>query len=148
MGQMNIAGIYAYIHKTLRNDSKIQEMLGIFPSSTPEDMEVKIQKRKKPQNLLKDTLPIISFYKEPGERGINFLEYQFIIKFDIYTQDNVELAINIAERVCALFDDKSIAMKEGSFFKTEYVTSAEDNTDLENTYKYFIQIRTTIGLEE
>ncbi|ALA07161.1 hypothetical protein SECTIM467_31 [Brevibacillus phage SecTim467] len=148
MGKINVSDVYACIHQTLRNDPEIQSMLGLTADSSLEDMATKIQKRRKPQNLVQDNLPMISFYKNPGARGKNYLEYRFIVDFDIYTQDDVELATNIADRISHLFDDKYLGLQKGSVFKGQYVTSAEDDTDLENTYKYFTQIGLTVGIEE
>ncbi|MBD8498894.1 hypothetical protein [Paenibacillus arenosi] len=148
MGKINISAIYACIEQTLRNDSEIQAMLGLSQQSTPADWQLKIQKRKKPEKLAVEHFPILSFYKNPGSRGDNYLEYRFIVDFDIYTQGNVELATNIADRVVSLFDDKFLGLKQGSVFKGQYITSAEDDTDLANTYKYFTQIGLTIGIDE
>jgi hypothetical protein len=149
MGKINISDIYAYIHTTLRQDPEIISMLGLAADASLEDLATKIQKRKQPQNLVQHNLPLISFYKNPGARGTNYLEYRFIVDFDIYSQDDVELAINIADRIAQLFDDKFMSgLTKGSVFKGEYVTSAEDDTDLENTYKYFTQIGFTIGIDE
>lgn len=148
MGRINISDFYAYVHTTLRNDPQIQSMLGLSTTSTLTEMAIKIQKRKQPQNLVPNNLPLISFYKNPGERGENYLEYRFIVDFDIYTQDDVELALNISDRIVELFDDKYLPLLKGSVFKGVYVTSAEDGTDLANTYKYFTQIGFTIGIED
>lgn len=149
MGKLNISDVYAFIHKTLREDPVLQDLMGFTPSTTLEEMAMRIQKRRKPQNLVEENLPLISFYKNPGMRGgDNYLEYRTHFDFDIYTQDDVELAIQIADRISELFDDEYVGLKKGSYFKGEYLTSAEDNTDLENIYKYFTQIRYTLVIEE
>lgn len=149
MSKIRISDVYAYIHSTLREDPKIQTMLGLKATSSLTDKAMRIQKRKKPQNLVTGHLPLITFYKNPGSRGENYLEYRFIVDFDIYTQDDVELAIEISDRIAELFDDKFMTgVTTGSVFKGEYVTSAEDETDLKNAYKYFTQIGFTIGIDE
>ncbi|MFF2889451.1 hypothetical protein [Paenibacillus sp. NPDC057967] len=149
MGKINISDVYAYIHTTLRHDPRILELLGVAADATLEDLATRIQKRKKPQDVVQHNLPLISFYKNPGVRGENYLEYRFIVDFDIYTQDDVEVAIHIADRIAQLFDDKFMSgIKGGSVFKGQYTTSAEDDTDLANTYKYFTQIGFTIGIDE
>jgi hypothetical protein len=59
------------------------------------------------------------------------------------------LALNIADRIAQLFDDKFMSrLRKGNVFKGEYITSVESDTDLENTYKYFIPIGFTIGIDE
>lgn len=149
MGKINISDVYTFIHSTLCQDPKILYFLGLTADSSLGKLETRIQKRKKPQDLVGDNLPLISFYKKPGSRGENYLEYRFIVDFDIFTQNNVELAINIADRIAQLFDDKFISgVLEGSVFRGEYITSAEDDTNLANTYKYFTQIGFTIGIDE
>lgn len=149
MGSVRISDIYAYIHSILRDDPEIQSMLGLKSTATSEDFSTKIQKRKTPQGLVQENLPLISFYKNPGARGENYLEYRFNVDFDIYTQDDVELAIEIADRIAQLFDNKFMSgLKEGSVFKGEYVTSAEDETNPTNGYKYFTQLGFSIGLDE
>ncbi|MCM3132936.1 hypothetical protein M3629_09070 [Paenibacillus polysaccharolyticus] len=148
MGTISVSDVYAYIHSTLRQDPEIFAMLGLTVDTYLEDLETKIQKRKKPKDLVQHNLPLITFYKNPGARGENYQEYRFIVDFDIYTQDDVELAVNIADRICQIFDDQYFWMPKGSVFKGEYVTSAEDDIDLENTYKYFTQICFTIGIDK
>lgn len=149
MGKINISDVYAYIHTTLREDPEILALLGWATGASLEQLATRIQKRKKPQELVQHNLPLISFYKNAGHRGENYLEYRFIVDFDIYTQDDVELALNISDRITQLFDDQYMkGLRKGSVFKGEYVTSAEDDTDLTNTYKYFTQIGFTIGIDE
>jgi hypothetical protein len=148
VGTVDISNFYAYIHRVLRDDPKIRSMIGLNDSSSLEDAATRIQKRKKPQDLVSKNHPVITFYKNAGARGTNYLEYKFIVDFDVYTQNDVELALNINDRIIELFDDQYIGIAKGSFFKGQYITGAEDDTDMENKYKYFTQIGYTIGIEE
>lgn len=144
----SISDLYAVIHWTLRNDPKIKELLGLTDDSTLEDFAIKIQKRAKPKGIVDDNLPLIAFYVNPGSRGANPLEYITTFDFDIYTTDDVELAINIADRIKEIFEGQYPALPKGSTFKAEMTTCAEAPSDLDDTYKFFIQILFTLGLEE
>ncbi len=148
MSKLRISDVYAYIHKTIREDDEILRLMGLDKTSSADVLALRIQKRKKPQELVIHNLPLITFFKNPGVRGDNYLEYRFTVDFDIYTQDDVETAIDIADRMAQLFDNKFMSGVSGSSFKGEYITSAEDETDFKNSYKYFTQIGFTIGLEE
>lgn len=148
MSFLNISDVYACIHKTLREDAVIRQLMGFNDSTTPVEMAMRIQKRRKPVELVDNNLPLISFYKLPGQREFgNHLAYVTSFDFDIYTNDDVELAIGIADRINYLFDDKYLRLSKGSSFKGQYLTSAEDVTDLENIYKYFTQVEFTFGIE-
>jgi hypothetical protein len=144
----SISDLYAVIHWTLRNDEKIREYLGLDDTSTLEEFALKIQKRAKPKGLVEANLPLIAFYANPGSRGENPLEYITTFDFDIYTPDDVELALNIADRIKEIFEGQYLALPKGSNFKAEMTTCAEAPSDLSDTYKFFIQILVTLGIEE
>lgn len=148
MSFLNISDVYASIHQTLREDEVIRELMGFDETTTAVDMAMRLQKRKKPVELVADQFPLITFYKSPGQREYgNHLAYVTSFYFDIYTNDDVEVAIDIADRINYLFDDKYLRLSVGSSFKGQFVTAAEDDTDLENTYKYFTQVEFTFGIE-
>lgn len=117
------------------------------PTATSLDISTRLQKRREPVNMVDGNLPLVTFYKLPGSRGLNHLEYVTPFDFDIYTDGDVELAINIADRINYLFDGQYLSLARGSTFKAEYVTSAEDKSDLEDVFKYFTQISFTFGIE-
>jgi hypothetical protein len=148
MSCFNIADLYAVIHETLRLDPQIQSYLGLTSGSSMTDFNLHIQKRSKPMGLAAENLPIITFYTNPGSRGENPLEYVTVFDFDIYTSDDVELAINIADRIKDLLDNQYPRLSKGSVFQSRFVTCAEASTDLTNTYKFFTQILFTLGIEE
>jgi hypothetical protein len=148
MSFLYISDVYASIHKVLREDEVIRQLMGFDDTTTDVEMALRIQKRRFPVELVENNLPLITFYKLPGQREFrNHLAYVTAFDFDIYTKDDVELAIDIADRINYLFDGKFLPLPKGSSFKGQYITSAEDNTDLENTYKYFTQIEFTFGIE-
>ncbi|MCP8973166.1 hypothetical protein NMK43_08670 [Bacillus licheniformis] len=149
MSFLNISDVYACIHKTLREDEVIRQLMGFSENTTAIDMALRIQKRKKPIELVDGNLPMITFYKLPGQREFsNHLAYVTSFDFDIYTDDDVELAIDIADRINYLFDNKYLSyLPKGSSFKGQFVTAAEDESDLQNTYKFFTQVEFTFGIE-
>lgn len=148
MSKLRMSDIYACLHKTVREDAEILRLMGLTEDEPLDKLASSIQKRKKPKGVVINNLPLITFFKNPGAREENYLVYRFIVDFEIYTQDDVETAIDIADRITDLFDGKFLSGVTGSVFKGEYVTSAEDDTDLKNAYKYFVQIGFSIGLEE
>lgn len=142
-----MSDVYACIHKTLREDEVIRELMGFDENTTEVDMAIRIQKRRQPVDIVTDNFPMISFYKLPGQRGYNHLEYVTAFDFDIYTNDDVELAIDISDRINDLFDDRYLNLTKGSSFKGQYITSSEDVTDLDNCYKYYTQVLFTFGIK-
>lgn len=147
MSFLHISDVYASIHKTLREDEVIRSLMGFDETTSMLEMATRIQKRMRPTNLVEDNFPLITFYKLPGQREYNHLAYGTPFDFDVFTGDDVEVAVEIADRINYLFDDKFLNLPKGSSFKGQYLTSAEDSTDLENTYKYFTQVLFTLGIE-
>ncbi|MGG1263847.1 hypothetical protein [Brevibacillus laterosporus] len=147
MALLRMSDLYAYIHTVLREDRMIKDSLGLTDDLV--QASTKIQKKRKPTGLVKDNLPIISFYANPGMRGEeNFLEYVVPFDFDIYVlDDDSEIAINIADRINELIDSKFLGIPCGSSFQSEFLTMSEVETDLADTYKFFTQILFTIGIE-
>ncbi|WP_018884218.1 hypothetical protein [Paenibacillus massiliensis] len=148
MAKISISDVYDIIHANLREDPEILEMLGLEGDASPQKLAVRIQKRRNPKELEADNLPLISFFKIPGERGKSYLEYRFSVVFIVHTQDDVGLAVRIADRITELFDDRFMrGLKQVSFFG-QYITSAEDVSNPGKGYKYFTQIGFTIGIDE
>lgn len=148
MSFLQISDVYACIHKTLREDEVICRLMGFDEKTKPLTKAMRIQKRMNPTQLVEKNLPLITFYKMPGQREFgNHLAYVTAFDFDIYTHDDVELAVDIADRINYLFDEEYLKIQTGSSFKGQYLTSAEDRTDLTNTYKYFTQVEFTFGIE-
>lgn len=148
MSLLNMSNLYAYIHKVLRTDAIIQEFMFNGTAPTLEESAIRIQKRKSPQNLNTDNFPMISFYTSQGIRGDNFLEYVLPIDFDVYTEDDVELALIIADRINKIFDDEFVKLNCGSQFKSQFLTMSEDQTDQSNTFKFYTRIIFTLGMED
>jgi hypothetical protein len=154
MALINMGDVYASIHKSLREDAEILRLLGITAPADLRDsaflakMATRIQKRKKPQNTMTANYPLISFYNNPGWRGTNELEYVVAFDFDIYTADDVDTAIWISDRITSLFEKRFIDAKCVESSQSQFLSSAEADTDQPNTYKYFTQVLFTTVLNE
>lgn len=148
MSLIRMSDLYAYIHTVLREDDVIQSLMGMDLSTSLEVKAQKVQKKRKPTGLVKDSLPVISFYANPGVRGENHLEYMVAFDFDIYVLDGEEeIAINIADRINEIFENQYLGLKCVNSLKCEFLTMGEVETDQEDTFKFFTQILITIVIE-
>lgn len=148
MSLMRMSDVYAYVHTALREDEEIQVLMGFDADTTLEEKAQRIQRKRKPTGIIKDSLPVISFYTNPGVRGDNHLEYMAAFDFDIYVLDgDEETAINIADRINVIFDEQYLGLKCVNSQKSEFLTMGEVETDYDDIYKFFTQILFTIGLE-
>lgn len=147
MNFLRISEVYACIDKTLREDPVIRELMRFTDTTSDVEIALRIQKRMRPVNVVDFNMPMIAFYILPGRRGINHLEYEALFDFDIYTNDDIELAIDLADRINILFNEKFFQMEQGISFRSQFVTSAEKSTDLESIFKYFTQIEFSFCIE-
>lgn len=147
MSILSISDVYASIHKIIREDSVIRYLMGFTEDTSPVEEAIRIQKRIKPIELVESNLPLISFYGSPGYRDTNHLTYVTSFDFDVYTSNDVETAFAIADRINVLFNDKYLSIYRGSF-KANFVTSAEDTSDMVDIFKYFTKIEFTFSIEE
>ncbi|MFF1995210.1 hypothetical protein ACFVWC_29175 [Bacillus mycoides] len=142
-----ITDVYTCIHKTLREDSVIRKCMGL--NNIPTDMEndMHIQKRMSPKEALSTQLPLIAFYKSFVKKERNHNTHVVTFDFDIYTNDDVELALDLADRINHLFDNQSIQLLKGVFSKGQYVGSAEVVSEIEHSYKYFTRFEFIFEIE-
>lgn len=159
---MQITELYRQIYKVIAND---QELLNLM------DMNAKIEaeknndsfitdeqatllakakhfkKRSKPQDILK-TLPLISFYTPGGEQdSSNYLIYDPIFNFDIYTANDVEQAHRISDRLFKLLTDKHNCFDNVGTFKTHLLEMYESNAKLDDVYAWTSVILFSFELE-
>jgi hypothetical protein len=139
--------LYAGIFKVKSTDTKLLTLLGI-PSGTAVAKAKHIQKRSQPQ-CLDINMPLISYYKIPGDgrdiRNDNVYNATFI--FDVYTKDNVELALDIGERIKQLFDGEINPFQSIESYEASFEDGHESNANLPNTYcfTYIITFCVTIA---
>lgn len=143
-----VVELYNGIYRWLAQDEVILNYLGLAPTSSATEKARHIQKRVQPQ-LLAENLPLIAFYAPPGRReGKNHLVYTTDFIFDIYTQDDVELAQKIGQRLIDCFDAKIVPFQRIENFESCWETAHESTVDLENTYCFTVVIKFSISLEK
>ena len=150
---MIVVNLYNQIFKTMAYDIDLLSLLGLYTNIenlTDEDRidrNEHIQKRRKPSNIL-ESLPLIAFYTPGGgaERR-NMAVYNATFVFDIYTQDKVELAHSISERLCYLFENKLNTFCGVENFTTKLVEAYESDSNLENTFCFTLVLEFSISLE-
>lgn len=129
-----LADLYAGIYKVMVNDTQMLTLLGI-PAGDALAKAKRVQKRSQPQDLDKYS-PIITFYKVPGDgrdaRNDNVYNATFV--FDVYTKDDVELALNINKRIKELFDGEINPFQSVENFETFFEDGFESKSSLPNTY--------------
>jgi hypothetical protein len=145
---MSVVNLYNGVYKVLANDNTVLNYLGIGASASNLEKAKHIQKRAKPQNLA-ESLPLIAFYALPGKReGQNLLVYTTNFVFDIYTNDDVNLAQQIADRISSLFDGEIHPMMGIESYESLVVTMHESESDLANTYCFTVVIQFSMTLEQ
>lgn len=143
---MSIVDLYDSIYSILSNDEQILDLLGLDLGSDNQLKDSHIQKRAKPPNLI-DNLPLIAFYTPGGQReSKNDLVFNSTFVFDIYTQDDVDLAQRIAQRVLDLFDKKNNYLSGLATFDSFFLDSYESGAILSNTYCYTIALKISFSL--
>lgn len=148
---MEVTKLYAGIFKSLSSDAVLLDLLG-FTSTGDADEDLlnkikKIQKRRKPQDLA-DNLPMISFYTHSGEYDIqNSDVYYAAFVFDIYTNDEVERAHQIHDRLCELFDGELPSFEGLATLETSHLEAFESVSTLPNTYSFTAVIEFGVALD-
>ncbi|MEC0276808.1 hypothetical protein [Peribacillus frigoritolerans] len=145
---MSVVNLYNGIYKVLANDKTVLSYLGIGATATPLEKAKRIQKRHKPQNLV-ENMPIITFYAPPGTRSReNLLVYSTNFIFDIYTNDNVDLAQKLGGRLVQIFDGEINPMMGIETYESLLVTMHETATDMANTYCFTVVVEFSFSLEK
>lgn len=149
---MIVVKLYNGVFQKLANDEIIQDLLEIDTSLGSNEFRLlradKIQKRRKPQNLA-DNIPLIAFYTVGGGKDpTNDRVWGSTFVFDIYTNDDVEKAHRIGERISELFDGSIPPFAGITTFESELEDAYESKTDLPNTYCWTVIITMFVGLED
>ena len=135
--------VYDNIYKILATNEDILSYFNIDPSAYDEDegekllndIAKRIHKRSKPPVVI-GQLPIIAFYTPGGRRDSkNYNVYNTVITFDIYTNDDVDQAQEIAELLDCIFNDTLVELGVESM-KGETKSEYESNSGLDNVYTY------------
>jgi len=143
---MFVVDLYDGIYRVLANDEKILELLGI-PEADNTTKAKRIQKRSKPQDLA-NRLPMIAFYTPGGGLDpVNDIVYGATFVFDIYTNDDVETAHEIANRIFELFCKKIPVFDNLETMESRFEDAHESATDLANTYCFTVILTLFVSVE-
>jgi len=145
---MAVVNLYNGIYKILANDDALLNLLGITDKTDNLKKAKRIQKRSQPQVIIAE-LPLITFYSPAGKRGIKNSEvYNATFMFDIYTKDNVDLALNISQRIIELFEKKLNPMLGVETFESSFVEGYESRSNLQNTYCFTLVFDMFIAFDD
>jgi hypothetical protein len=144
---MSVVNLYNGIYKILANDDVILNLLGITNKTDNLKKAKQIKKRSNPPDII-NNLPVISFYSPGGGREVkNNDVYGATFVFDIYTKDDVDLALNISQRLMELFDGKLNSMFGVESLESEFVEAYESKADLQNTYCFTLVFSMFVTLD-
>lgn len=143
-----VTDLYSEIHKALRSDPQFLDLMGLDPADLL-SLGKRIQKRARPTNLAEENLPLTAFYAIPqgGADRSNYLVYNAIFMFDVYTSDDVSLALDIAKRIVQLFDVTIQSFDGVESFETALVAQHESASDLQNSYCFTTVLHFTVTIQ-
>ena len=140
--------LYNGIYRALANDSVILQLLKLDPLADNITKALRIQKRAKPQNLVLGNLPLITFYTPGGRRGReNDYVFEATFVFDVYTNDDVDLAHRISQRITALFNGEILPFMGVENFSSRLMDEHESESSLPNSYCYTTVVSMFVPLE-
>jgi len=138
-----VTKLYEGVFKLMSNDSILLSLMGVDELQPEEDLllekVLKFQKRRKPQISTLDFLPIISYYTPGGTYDTdNDHVYYAGMVFDIYTNDDVNRAHLINDRLCEIFDGEIPVMDSLATLEILHEEGYESNTELSDTYCFTV----------
>lgn len=143
---MYVVDLYNGIFKALANDPSILELLEITEGNALIKAK-RIQKRSDPQNIV-ENLPLIAFYSPGGAKDFNNDQvYGATFVFDIYTNDDIDKAHKISNRVYRLFDKEIPSFSGLETYETDFEDAHQSATDLQNTYCFTIIMTFNITID-
>ena len=108
---------------------------------------MKIQRQQMPKQLI-ESLPIMTFYSIPGGRDSrNISVYNGRIMFDIYTQNNVDLALGVTKRLFELLDKQLLNLENTASLQGIWLDGYESPTNDADTYCFTNLFDLSIVLE-
>lgn len=144
-----IVDLYNSIYLMLSQDDTILSLLGLNSGSSALDKAKKIQKRARPSDLAINNLPLITFFAPPGRRDTgNVSVYSVGIIFDCYTNDDVNTAQRLADRIYELFNQEVPELLNVENFECYVLSEHESATDLENVYCFTIVVEFSIVIDQ
>ena len=144
---MHTTQLYDEIYRAITKTASILELMGL-EDATPLDLAKRVQKRRQPMNIDK-SMPLITFYCPGGRHDSrNDAVYGAGFVFDVYTNDDVELAQDISTELCELFDNELANFSGLTTFQTKLQDQYESLTDRQNVYCYTTVMVFFIGLDD
>lgn len=130
---MRVTQLYDEIYRAITNSNEIMALMGLS-DATALDKAKSVQKRRNPQDL-DNNMPLLTFYSPGGSKDRrNDAVYGAGFVFDIYTRDDVELAQDIGEALCELFDGQIPSFSGLTTFEVGFDNQFESIPDRPNTY--------------
>lgn len=143
---MSVVNLYNNIWSIIANDSIILTFMNLVGADNLTKAK-RIQKRARPQNII-DNLPLITFYSPDGNLELkNSYVYNAVFVFDVYTNDDVELAHNLAQRIIEIFDRELHPMNGVESFESKFIRAYESNSNLANTYCFTVVLSMYISTD-
>lgn len=148
---MATVSLYNSLYQLLSTDPIILSYLQIDPADALTKAK-RIQRRMKPVDPVNATttitnFPLISFYNVPGNRETaNGDVFRAPFLFDVYTSDDVTLALNIQERIFQLLEG-NMPVGEQLTLASRFLDGFESTTDLLNTYCYTQVFELSVSLD-
>jgi hypothetical protein len=143
---MIITQLYDEVYRALTRDTDLMALMGLG-TATSIEVAKKIQKRRKPQDIVAN-MPLISFYSPGGAKDHNNdLVFGSVFVFDVYTNDDVELAQDISARLCKMFNKELLPLVGIESFESVFADQSESLTDLPNTYCFTTLIVFYVSLD-
>ncbi|WP_145052819.1 hypothetical protein [Paenibacillus xylanexedens] len=141
--------LYSEIHRVLRTDKPFLDLMGLADAK-PAVLGKRIQKRAQPTGLALEGMPLVSFYAIPrgGADLNNYLVYNAIFMFDVYTNDDVSLALDISDRIVELFHGEINRFIGVENFETRLMAQHESTTDLQDSYCFTTTLHFAITLDD
>lgn len=142
---MGSVALYRGIIKSLLGSTEFMNLMGLS-NADAETKSIRIQRRRKPQNILKN-LPLVAYYTPDGSKDTDNVDvYCPTFVFDIYTNDNVELAQNIGELIKGLFADKLVGMSNITSYSSNFECEFESDAGLDFCYCWTIVMTFRVNL--
>lgn len=105
---MSSGALIDAVFNTLRKDEQFAASVGLNSSSTPEEVNNKIQRELEPDKALTGAdVPMICITVKPGRFGRNHMVYEGKFRLDVYGKSGQQVR-QVAERAFALFHDRYI----------------------------------------
>jgi hypothetical protein len=96
------------VYNTMKNDVEFMALLGLTPSSPPEDITAKMVKGMEPEQAITgSSVPMVLMYVKPGRFGRNHLVFEGKFCLDFYGKNSFQAKL-MFERAFKLFHDKPI----------------------------------------